>query len=117
MKDPAKQDSFVIKLQGKAELSAPLTIGKNIKAVIEGSITAETTVDNDDGSHTHYFLFKPVIVETIDEKGERLRSKDTRSRSKQLRAVLIRNWRETNENITEEEYYDREMLRIIGEQF
>ena len=116
-KDPEKQDSYILKLSGKAELFAPLTIGHNVKTTIEGSITAETISDNQDGSHTHYFKLEPIIVEAITEKGERLRAKDTRSRSQQLRSLLVKKWRESTENITQDEYYDREMVRIMGENF
>ena len=116
MKDQEKQDSYVIKLSGKAELPAPLEIGHNIHTTLEGSITSETISDNEDGSHTHYFTFKPVNVEVLTAKGERLRAKDTRSRSQQMRALLFKRWRETPESTeTQEEYYDRRMVEILVE--
>lgn len=106
-------DSHVIKLTGKAELSEPLEIGHNFKTILEGSITAETIADNEDGTKIHYYTFKPVLVEAITSKGERLRAKDTRSRSQQLRSLLFKRWRE--ENVPEEfdSYYDKKMLEII----
>lgn len=110
-------DSYCIKLSGKAEIEKPLPIGHNYKMVLEGSIVAETTSDNDDGSKTHSYLFKPVIVETIDAKGERLRARDTRSRSQQLRSLLWRKWKDSNEPIEFDKYYDREMLRLIEENY
>lgn len=110
-------DSYVIKLSGKAELPSPLEIGHNIKAVLEGSITEDKKVDNDDGSFTHYFTFKPIIVETINEMGERIRARDTRSRSQQLRSLLFKKWREQNIAKEFEDYYDEEMVRIMGEQY
>lgn len=110
-------DSHCIRLSGKAEIEKPLPIGHNYKVVLEGSITAETTSDNDDGSKTHTFLFKPVLVETIDPKGERLRAKDIRSRSQQLRSLLWRKWKDTNEPIEFETWYDKEMLRIIEKEY
>ena len=115
-KDSTK-DSFVIKLSGKAELGEPLKIGHNFRVLLEGSIVEETIADNEDGSRTHYFKFRPVIVETIDEKGERLRAKDTRSRGQQLRSQLWREWKEGNEDITVEEHYEREMLKIMQERY
>ena len=106
-------DSFCIKLQGKAEVAKPLEIGHNIHTTLEGSIVSETIEDNDDGTKTHIYKFKPVIVEVLTQKGERLRAKDTRSRSQQLRSLLFRVWRERNEPITFDEFYDQELLKII----
>ena len=108
-------DNFVLKLSGKAELPRAIELGHNFRVLLEGSIVEETIADNDDETKTHYFKFKPVIVEAITEKGERLRAKDTRSRSQQLRSLLFRKWREANEPISFEDYYDQAMVRIMGE--
>lgn len=110
----SNMDNYVLKLSGKAELPQTLEIGHNIKTVLEGSITSETISDNDDGTHTHTFLFKPIVVETIDAKGERIRAKDTRSRSQQMRSLLFRRWREGNEPTEFEDYYDKVMLELMG---
>lgn len=107
-------DSYVLKLSGKAELPQPLEIGHNIKTVLEGSITSKTETDNEDGSHTHYYLFKPITVEAIDSKGERIRAKDTRSRSTQMRSLLFKRWREQNVAEEFDEWYDKEMVRIMS---
>lgn len=106
-------DSYVLQLSGKAELPQPLEIGSNYKIQLEGSVVSETISDNDDGTKTHYWKFKPVIVETLTPKGERMRAKDTRSRSQQLRSLLFKKWREENEPMPFEDYYDREMLKIM----
>lgn len=106
-------DSFILKLSGKAELPQALKIGHNIKVVLEGSIVSETKSDNDNGSHDITYLFKPVIVEAIDEKGERIRAKDTRSRSQQLRSLFYKRWREQNDPISFDDYYDQRMLELM----
>ena len=107
-------DSFVIKLSGKAELPEPLEIGHNFRVELEGSITSETIADNEDGTKIHYFTFKPIIVEAITAKGERLRAKDTRSRSQQMRALLMKRWRESDSNIEFDKWYDDKMVEIMG---
>ena len=108
-------DSFVIKLSGKAELPEALQIGHNFEVNLIGSIISETKSDNDDGTHTTTYLFKPVIVQTVDAKGVRLRAKDTRSRSQQLRSLLYKRWREENEPVEFDTYYDNKMLEIMGQ--
>ena len=106
-------DSFVIKLSGKAELPESIEIGHNFRVELEGSIVSETIADNEDGTKTHYFTFKPIIVETITEKGKRMRAKDTRSRSVQMRSLLFKRWREQNIPQEFEEYYDVRMVEIM----
>lgn len=110
-------DSFAIKLSGKAEITEAIPIGHNYKVSLEGSVISETTSDNDDGTKSHTYLFKPILVELLTEKGERLRAKDTRSRSQQLRSLFFRKWREANEPIEFDAYYEREMLRVIEENY
>lgn len=107
------QDTYCIKLTGKAELEAPLEIGHNIKTTLEGSITTETIADNEDGTKTHYFTFRPVQVEVITATGERMRAKDTRSRSQQLRALLMKRWREQNVAQEFDKWYDDRMVEIM----
>lgn len=106
-------DNYAIKLSGKAELPEAITIGYNFHIVCDGSIVSETIEDNDDGTKTHYYKFKPTIVETIDEMGTRLKARDIRSRSQQLRALLWKIWRETNEPVEFNEFYDKRMLDIM----
>jgi hypothetical protein len=106
-------DSYVIKLTGKAELPEPIAIGHNVRTTLEGSIISETISDNDDGTKTHIYAFRPVIVEVIKETGERIKAKDTRSRSQQLRSLIFRQWREQNIPQDFDEYYERRMLEIM----
>lgn len=105
MTDP--KDSYAIKLSGAAELPSPLKIGHNIHCVLEGSIVSETISDDESGGKTHFFKFKPVIVETINEKGERLRAKDTRSLSTRIRSRSYVWWKEhLDRGMTQEEMYE-----------
>ena len=106
-------DSYYIKLQGKAELPSPLEAGKNYKVEIEGSITQEILTDNQDGTGTKGFKFEPILVNLVDEKGERIKAKDTRSRSQQLRSVIWKRWKDENRPIEFDDFYDKEMLAII----
>ena len=108
-------DSFVLKISGKAELPKGLSIGHNVKTILEGSIISETVSDNDDGFKTHTYLLKPIIVETIDEKGERVRAKDTRSRSTQLRSLIFKLWRQENSPVEFDDFYDEQMLQIMNQ--
>ena len=107
-------DNFVLKLSGKAELPKELPISHNIRVTLEGSIVADTKSDNDDGTFTHTYTFKPVIVEALTETGERIKAKDTRSRSQQLRALIFKRWREENEPIAFDDFYDKKMVEVMN---
>ena len=87
-------DDYVIKLQGKAELPQALKRGHNFRVLLEGSIINDDERDNDDGTATHIYTFKPVIVETITEMGERMRARDTRSISTRMRSRAYLWWKE-----------------------
>lgn len=52
-----------MKLTGKAELPAPLILGKDYTFLINGTITAATEKDNADGTTDMMFRFEPLTVE------------------------------------------------------
>ena len=100
-------DSYAIKLSGSAELPKQITMGHNFRVLLEGSIVEERIKDNDDGSKTHYYIFTPVLVETLDDKGERLRAKDVRSVAKRLRSRVYLWWKEhLDRGKTQDECYE-----------
>ena len=113
-KDPEAKNSHILKLTGKAELPKSLEISNNFKITISGSITAITESDNDDGSRTFYYKFEPVVIEVIDEKGERIRTKDTRKKSQLLRSCIWRRWQDSGEDIDQDKFYDNFMDKIIS---
>ena len=113
MKDPQTIDDYLLKLSGKAALPELPKIGYNYEVNIKGSIVSITEADRDDGGRIFTAKFEPILVELIKETGEKLRGRDTRRRSQQVRAALFRQWRDNNESEDFEKYYDKEMLKII----
>jgi len=85
-------DSHYLKIQGKAELPQPITLGHNIHVSLEGSVTSKTESDNEDGTFTYSYKFVPIKVDLLTDKGEMLKLKDTRSMSSLLRARLWKVW-------------------------
>ena len=106
-------DDYLLKLGGKVALPELPKIGYNYEVNIKGSIVSITEADRDDGGRIFTAKFEPVLVELIKESGEKIRGKDIRRRSQQLRAALFRVWRDNNEPKDFEDYYDEEMLKII----
>lgn len=107
-------NEHVIKLSGKATLLEPIDLSHNYKVQVEGSVVETSDADNQDGTYTRYYKFKPVLVSVLKETGETIKAKDTRSRSQQLRSAIFKEWRTLNENISFEDYYDAEMLKLIN---
>jgi len=114
MKDPEKQNSLVVKFSGKAEISKELEIGRNYDITAQGTVTALTEADKNDGSHIIYYKFEPIVVELITDKGEKIRTSDTRSRSQQFRSIVYKIWRTDNNPTPFEEYYDKLMVNLIA---
>lgn len=106
-------NNHVLKLTGKVELLQPLKLCHNFHVTIDGSITSITEADNQDGTSTYYYKFEPVLVEAIDEKGERIKAKDARRKGQLLRGVLWKFWKDSNENCDPEVYYEKKMDTLI----
>lgn len=86
-KDPKKPDTYLLKVNGKAESPERIKVGHNYRLMLEGSVVSESMTDNNDGSYTYTGTFKPVRMEAAQDNGETLKLKDTRSRSQPVTAV------------------------------
>lgn len=113
MKDPNLQDEYYIKLGGRANIPNPLEIGKNYKLVTQGTVTSFTESDLNDGRHVIYYKYVPVTMETIDDMGEAIKAKDTRSSSKLLRAKFWKYWQNLGIDMNFEDWYTGLMLNLI----
>ena len=107
--------SNVIRFSGKAELASPLEVGKDYKVEATGSITKSELHDNEDNTLTQIFTFCPALSEITDELGAKVKIKDARSMGQKLRAVIRGEWMRDDCGMSAEEYYEREMGRILAE--
>jgi hypothetical protein len=107
-------NEHILKLTGKANLPQELNLGYNYKITIDGEITTITDSNNQDGTKDRIYKFEPVLAEVQKDNGEVIKLKDTRKKSVQLRNSIIRHWRETNSNIDQEDFYEKEMNKIIN---
>lgn len=90
--DPTKENDFLIKFAGKAQIPEGLEIGKNYKITVEGTVTGCEEKDKNDGTHSLTFKVEPVRVELVDEKGHAIQAKDTRSNSQRTRLWYYKAW-------------------------
>ena len=106
-------DNYILRLSGKAELPQDIEIGHNWHVSMEGSITSKTITDNENGSQSVTYLFKPIKVELLDDKGKMLKLKDTRSSSQLFRGSLYKNWLNSQCGKTYDEWYQNGMIKMI----
>lgn len=108
-------NSNCIKLTGKSEISEPLEVGKNYSLVAQGSIVKSELHDNEDGTATQIFTFRPILSEVVKESGETVKVKDSRSMSQKLRRVLWGEWSKDDCGMDFDAYYEKEMGAIIAQ--
>ncbi len=106
-------ETYYIKLTGKVNIPNELEIGHNFKVVLDGSVTSATRSDNEDGTFSLSYTFRPIIAEITKDHGEMVKSKDARSRSTQLRSVLYRIWESNEDKRPSDVMYDEVMKWII----
>lgn len=106
-------NEHILKISGKATLPKELSLGHNYKITTDGEITTITDSTNQDGTLDKIYKFEPILCEILGDNGESIKAKDTRKRSQQLRSVIVRNWRESNSALEQDDFYDREMLGLI----
>ncbi len=113
MKDPTTIDTHFIKLSGKGNIATQLEIGRNYELRAQGTVTTKTESDNNDGSHSIYYRYEPVVIEVVNDKGESIKAKDPRSLSQLFRARLYRLWTKKPDNKSFEDYYNTIMGNLI----
>lgn len=107
-------NEHILKIAGKANLNEPLDLSHSFKLEIDGAVTDTTDTDNQDGSFSRTYKFKPAIIKIIKDNGEVTKTKDARQLSVQMRAVITREWREDGATaLTAEEYYTKRMMQLI----
>jgi hypothetical protein len=106
-------NDYILKISGKVSMLEPVEMGHNYRTVIEGSITTITDSDNEDGKINRTYLFKPIKVDLVNEKGQTIKTKDPRSNSKKIRSVSYAIWKARNLACEEEDFYNRFTRQII----
>lgn len=113
MIDPTAVHTHYVRLSGKGNIPQALVIGKNYELRTSGTITSKSESDNNNGAHTFYYRYEPVVIELITDKGESIKAKDTRSLSQLWRARAWKSWHKRPEGMTFEEFYEKLMTQMI----
>lgn len=105
--------NHVLRLSGKAELPQEIDMGNNYHISLSGSVPKVEEHDNEDGTVTRIYTFKPVKVELLDKLGSTLQLKDTRSKSQLFRARVFGIWKQVYKEEAFDELYDALMDNLI----
>jgi hypothetical protein len=79
-------NEHIVSISGKASTQDPLELGQDYRITIEGTVTSQTDVDNDNGTKNRINKLKPRLIEAIEHKGKKLTIKDKSSTSQRNRA-------------------------------
>jgi|GEM_PF-2578324 len=103
-------NNYFIKIQGKANIPEPLSIGHNYTIVNDCSITSEQKCDNDDGTFDIIYKAEPLTMTVQKDNGEIIKAQDPRKNSLKFRNYLFKVY--TNEGVIEgfDEIYDEVTL-------
>lgn len=104
---------YVLKLTGKASILQPLIKYHNYDLKLSGTVTQETRSDNQDGTENVIYRYEPILVEVLNDKGERLELADTRSKSQILRGCFFKDWQKSGSELPFDSWRDNLMNQLI----
>ncbi len=82
------QNTYFIKIQGKANIPIPLHIGHNYKLMCDCSVTQEQKDDAENGSYDITYKIVPITAEISVDNGPTIKAKDPRKNSTKIRNFL-----------------------------
>lgn len=97
-------ETYYVKIQGKANIPVPLAIGHNYRLEADCSITSEIRTDNNDGTYDVTFKVEPVTLAIGKDNGEIIKAKDPRKNSVKVRKSV---WKVAEDyQVDEDRFYD-----------
>jgi len=106
-------NEHIVKLQGKANIPKELLMGRSYSMSMTGAVDNISDSDNEDGTFDRLYRFRPLVAEIMSDNGETMKTKEMRSWGKQMRAAIWHEWKESNEPVSEEDFYSDRMRGLI----
>ena len=101
-------EEYLIQLKGKASLGRPLQISKNYTIAAKFDITSEQKKDRQDGTYAIIYTGEPTgEIAVQNENGDTISLKPKSSVSKTMRSLIWRHWKDSNSELSEDEFYKR----------
>ena len=109
-----EQDTYFIKVQGKANIPERLEVDKNYHIACDCSITQEKKDSNENGTYNITFKAEPMTVEILKNNGSVIKAKDPRRNSQKFRNYLYKLWNEDGCIYPFEEVYEQVVYEAMG---
>ncbi len=109
-----ENETYYIKILGKANIPHELSIGHNWKITADCSITQKQTNDNHDGTFDVIFKAEPATVEIVGDNGEVIKAKDPRHNSQKIRNYLFKIYAEEGYVDDFDKVYDAFTYEVMG---
>lgn len=107
-------NSNILKIIGTAELSEPLEIDKDYLFSLNAGITNVSKSSDEQGGFVYTYKAKMRTCEVLKDNGQILRTKvGGKSKSKILYNVLWVLWDKSDKSLDFDEYYERELEKVI----
>jgi hypothetical protein len=88
------EETYFIKISGKANIPERLEVDKNYHIACDCSITQEQKDSNENGSYNITFKAEPMTVEILKSNGKIIKARDPRRNSQKFRNYLYKLWSE-----------------------
>ena len=82
------EETYFIKISGKANIPERLEVDKNYHIACDCSITQEQKDSNENGSYNITFKAEPMTVEILKSNGKIIKARDPRRNSQKFRNYL-----------------------------
>ena len=106
--------SYILRFSGQVELNEPLEISTSYNIVLDGEVRKSEDATNDDGTINRTYKFAPIKGQIVGVNGKVSQTKDARSQSKKIRAVIRHQFMEDKDTkLDEEQYYQQKTAKII----
>jgi hypothetical protein len=82
------EETYFIKISGKANIPERLEVDKNYHVACDCSITQESKDSNENGTYDITFKAQPMTVEILKSNGKIIKARDPRKNSQKMRNYL-----------------------------
>lgn len=108
------ENTYFIKLTGKANIPEKLEVDKNYHIACDCSITQEQRDSNENGTYDVTFKAQPITVEILKDNGSVIKAKDPRKNSQKMRNYLFKIYHDEGYTEDFDEVYDAFSWEVMG---
>lgn len=104
---------YLIALRGKISIPGEIDDTKSYKLLLDGEFISVKENNNEDGTFTKEYIFKPLMGQIEADNGAITRIKDVRKQSQKMRVIINKEWAISNSGVDQEDFYNKRMTGIM----